>query len=258
MVLAQEEARGLGHNYIGTEHLLLGLLREEEGLAARVLDALGIATDEVRSLVSRVAGREEEIATGRIPFTPHAKKVLELSLREALSLGHNYIGTEHVLLGLARANEGVATRVLLDFDVDCELVRRAMFDFLSGSATAVSEWQARKEGQEAKAAAAKPELAKRLAATRREKQRALAEGDFECVARARQTEAAQRRALLGLPDPPAIRSEPYHPESGAISIMSRRAPAVHPRSSAAPLVAGAIGSATALAIGLLLGYLIWH
>jgi hypothetical protein len=133
-----------------------------------------------------------------------------------------------------------------------------MFDFLSGSATAVSEWQARKEGQEAKAAAAKPELAKRLAATRREKQRALAEGDFECVARARQTEAAQRRALLGLPDPPAIRSEPYQPESGAISIMSRRAPAVHPRSSAAPLVAGAIGSATALAIGLLLGYLIWH
>jgi ATP-dependent Clp protease ATP-binding subunit ClpC len=95
VVLAQDEARALKHNYIGTEHILLGLLREEEGLAARVLESLDIAVEEVRAQVARIVGQGDEVTTGQIPFTPRAKKVLELALREALSLGHNYIGTEH-------------------------------------------------------------------------------------------------------------------------------------------------------------------
>ena len=114
LVLAQEEARALKHNYIGTEHLLLGLLREEEGVAARVFDKLEISVEEVRAAVVRIVGSGEEVPQGQIPFTPRAKKVLELALREALSLGHNYIGTEHILLGLIREQEGVATRILLD------------------------------------------------------------------------------------------------------------------------------------------------
>jgi len=123
VVLAQEEARALKHNYIGTEHLLLGLLREEEGVAARVLDSLQISTEEVRAAVVRIVGTGEEVATGQIPFTPRAKKVLELALREALSLGHNYIGTEHILLGLLREGEGVAARVLKSLDIDIERTR---------------------------------------------------------------------------------------------------------------------------------------
>ena len=99
VVLAQEEARTLKHNYIGTEHILLGLLREEEGLAARVLESLDITVERVRAQVVRIVGSGEEVTSGQIPFTPRAKKVLELALREALSLGHNYIGTEHILLG---------------------------------------------------------------------------------------------------------------------------------------------------------------
>src|SRR6266581_355971 len=118
VVLAQDEARALKHNYIGTEHILLGLLREEEGLAARVLESLDITV--------------EEVPTGQIPFTPRAKKVLELALREALSLGHNYIGTEHILLGLVRENEGVAARILLDFDADSEKIRNEVIRMLSG------------------------------------------------------------------------------------------------------------------------------
>jgi len=105
VVLAQDEARSLKHNYIGTEHLLLGLFREEEGIAARALESLGITLGEVRAQVARLVGEGDEIAGGQIPFTPRAKKVLELSMREALSLGHNYIGTEHILLGVARENE---------------------------------------------------------------------------------------------------------------------------------------------------------
>src|SRR5919201_678145 len=121
VVLAQGEARGLKHNSIGTEHILLGLLREEEGLAARVLESLDITVEEVRAQVARIVGQGDEVTTGQIPFTPRAKK--ELELREALSLGHNYIGTEHILLGLVRENEGVAARILLDFDADAEKIR---------------------------------------------------------------------------------------------------------------------------------------
>src|SRR5665648_335579 len=130
VVLAQEEARALKHNYIGTEHLLLGLLREEEGVAARVLDGLEVSVEEVRAAVVRIVGSGEESPQGQIPFTPRAKKVLELALREALSLGHNYIGTEHILLGLVRENEGVAARILLDSDA--EKIRNEVIRMLSG------------------------------------------------------------------------------------------------------------------------------
>jgi ATP-dependent Clp protease ATP-binding subunit ClpC len=132
VVLAQDEARALKHNYIGTEHILLGLLREEEGLAARVLEQLDITVEEVRAQVAHIVGQGDEVTTGQIPFTPRAKKVLELALREALSLGHNYIGTEHILLGLVRENEGVAARILLDFDADAEKIRNEIIRMLSG------------------------------------------------------------------------------------------------------------------------------
>jgi ATP-dependent Clp protease ATP-binding subunit ClpA len=132
VVLGQDEARLLKHNYIGTEHILLGLLREEEGLAARVLDSLDVTVEEVRAMVARIVGQGDEVSTGQIPFTPRAKKVLDLALREALALGHNYIGTEHVLLGLLRENEGVAAHILLDFDADAEKVRNEVIRMLAG------------------------------------------------------------------------------------------------------------------------------
>ncbi|MBI5870249.1 MAG: ATP-dependent Clp protease ATP-binding subunit [Actinobacteria bacterium] len=134
VVLAQEEARALKHNYIGTEHLLLGLLREEEGIAAQVLTTLDVNLDEVRMQVAQIVGMGDEVAAGQIPFTPRAKKVLELALREALSLGHNYIGTEHILLGLIKENEGVAARILLEFDADSEKIRNEIMRKLTGSA----------------------------------------------------------------------------------------------------------------------------
>jgi ATP-dependent Clp protease ATP-binding subunit ClpC len=131
IVLAQDEARTLKHNYIGTEHILLGLLRDQEGVAARVLRSLEITLEEVRAQVARIIGQGEEVTAGQIPFTPRAKKVLELALREALSLGHDYIGTEHILLGLVRENEGVAARILLDFDADDERIRNETLRVLS-------------------------------------------------------------------------------------------------------------------------------
>jgi ATP-dependent Clp protease ATP-binding subunit ClpA len=123
VVLAQDEARTLRHNYIGTEHLLLGVLREEEGLGARVLESLQVTLEDVRGGVEEIVGLGEEVTPGQIPFTPRAKKVLELALREALSLGHNYIGTEHILLGLVREGKGVAATILADLGLDAERVR---------------------------------------------------------------------------------------------------------------------------------------
>ncbi len=132
VVLAQEEARTLKHDYIGTEHILLGLLREDEGLAARVLEHLDITVERVRDQVVRIVGSGEKVTPGQIPFTPRAKKVLELALREAQHLGHDYIGTEHILLGLARENEGVAAQILLDFDADAEKIRNEVTRMISG------------------------------------------------------------------------------------------------------------------------------
>ncbi len=139
VVKAQEEARGLGHDYIGTEHLLLGLLGVEEGLAGQVLESLGVGHERVRAEIERIVGLgEARRAVGQIPFTPRAKKVLELSLREALGLGHDYIGTEHILLGLlrdAREGEGVAARILVELEVDDEQVRAKLVELLPGLAT---------------------------------------------------------------------------------------------------------------------------
>src|SRR2546430_1332906 len=123
VVLAQEEARMLNHNYIGTEHILLGLIHEGEGVAAKALESLGISLEAVRQQVEEIIGQGQQAPSGHIPLTPRAKKVLELSLREALQLGHNYIGTEHILLGLIREGEGVAAQVLVKLGADLNQVR---------------------------------------------------------------------------------------------------------------------------------------
>src|SRR4051812_43698566 len=132
VVLAQEEARMLSHNYIGTEHILLGLIHEGEGVAAKALESLGISLEAVRSQVEEIIGQGQQAPSGHIPFTPRAKKVLELSLREALQLGHNYIGTEHILLGLIREGEGVAAQVLVKLGADLNRVRQQVIQLLSG------------------------------------------------------------------------------------------------------------------------------
>jgi ATP-dependent Clp protease ATP-binding subunit ClpC len=132
VVLAQEEARMLNHNYIDTEHILLGLIHEGEGVAAKALESLGISLEAVRQQVEEIIGQGQQAPSGHIPFTPRAKKVLELSLREALQLGHNYIGTEHILLGLIREGEGVAAQVLVKLGADLNRVRQQVIQLLSG------------------------------------------------------------------------------------------------------------------------------
>src|SRR5215472_10682565 len=132
VVLAQEEARILNHNYIGTEHILLGLIREGEGLAARALESLGISLGAVRQQVEQIIGRGQQAPSGHVPFTPRAKKVLELSLREAKALGHNYIGPEHILLGLIREGSGVAAQVLVKLGADLNRVRHQVVQLLHG------------------------------------------------------------------------------------------------------------------------------
>jgi ATP-dependent Clp protease ATP-binding subunit ClpC len=128
IVFAQDEARAFKHDYIGTEHILLGLMRTEEGVAAQALAKLGVTLEDARARVVRIVGCGEQARSGQVPFTPRAKKVLEQALREALSLGHNYIGTEHVLLGLLRDSEGVAARVLVECGPDAERIRRAVIE----------------------------------------------------------------------------------------------------------------------------------
>src|SRR5712692_2647228 len=145
VVLAQEEARMLNHSYIGSEHILLGLIHEGEGVAAKALESLGISVEAVRQQVEEIIGQGQQAPSGHIPFTPRAKKVLELALREALQLGHNYIGTEHILLGLIREGEGVAAQVLVKLGVDLSKVRRQVIQLLHGY-----------QGQEPAAAAGTP------------------------------------------------------------------------------------------------------
>jgi ATP-dependent Clp protease ATP-binding subunit ClpA len=142
VVLAQEEARLLNHNYIGTEHLLLGLLHEGQGIAAKALDALGISLERVRQKLEEIIGQGDSPPSGNIPFTPRAKKVLELALRESLQLGHNYIGTEHLLLGLLREGEGVAAQVLVKLGADLETVRKQVVELVAsytGSEEAIQD-----------------------------------------------------------------------------------------------------------------------
>jgi len=147
VVFAQEEARMLDHNYIGTEHILLGLIHEGEGVAAKVMEALDVSLEAVRVEVERNIGRGEGVPGGNIPFTPRAKKVLEFSLREALQLGHNYIGTEHILLGLIREGEGVAAQVLQKLGASLDVVRQKVIEVVSGLAGPAREFVAY-EGQE--------------------------------------------------------------------------------------------------------------
>jgi ATP-dependent Clp protease ATP-binding subunit ClpC len=155
VVLAQEEARLLNHNYIGTEHILLGLIHEGEGVAAKALESLGISLEAVRSQVEEIIGQGGSSPSGHIPFTPRAKKVLELSLREALQLGHNYIGTEHILLGLIREGEGVAAQVLVKLGADLSRVRQQVIQLLSGyqGSGAAGSGAGRSGGEKAGAAA---------------------------------------------------------------------------------------------------------
>ena len=146
LVLAQEEARLLNHNFIGTEHILLGLIHEGEGVAAKALESLGISLEAVRQKVAETIGPASTAGTGSPPFTPRAKKVLELSLREALQLGHNYIGTEHMLLGLIREGEGVAPQVLVNLGADLSQVRQQVIQLLSGYSG--EEWFAAVSGED--------------------------------------------------------------------------------------------------------------
>jgi ATP-dependent Clp protease ATP-binding subunit ClpC len=132
VVLAQEEARTLKHGHVGTEHILLGLLRERDGIAARVLESFDITLERVRGEVVRIVGVGDEVAAGQMPFTPDAKRVLEQSLHEAISLGHNYIGLEHLLLALLTLDEGVPARILLDCQAKPEAVRQALMRMLAG------------------------------------------------------------------------------------------------------------------------------
>src|SRR5437868_4986694 len=159
VVLAQEEARMLNHNYIGTEHILLGLAREGEGVAARALESLGISLEAVRQQVEEIIGQGQQAPSGHIQFTPRTKKVLELSLREAQQLGHNYIGTEHILLGLIREGEGVAAQVLVK-GADLNRVRQQVLQLLSGEgkppASAGPEQSPASTGPEESSAGAKP------------------------------------------------------------------------------------------------------
>lgn len=143
IVLAQEEARALCHNYIGTEHLLLGVIAEGEGVGAQALAAQAIPSELIRSQVEEITPKgDAQPPEGHIPFTPRAKKVCELSLREALQLGHNYIGTEHVLLGLIREGEGVACQVLVKLGAELTLVRKTVIAILSGNAQAKAQAKA--------------------------------------------------------------------------------------------------------------------
>lgn len=135
VVLAQEEARGLNFNYIGTEHLLLGLIHEGEGVAAKALESLGLSLEGVREQVEEIIGLGQNASAGHLPFTPRAKTVLELSLREALQLGHSYIGTEHLLLGLIREGEGVAAQALQKQGVDTSTLRSRIINILAGRYT---------------------------------------------------------------------------------------------------------------------------
>ena len=270
VVLAQDEARALGHNYIGTEHLLLGLLREEDGLAARVLETLDVTVEEVRAQVALIVGQGDEVKTGQIPFTPRAKRVLEIALREALQLGHNHIGTEHILLGLVHEGGGVAMRILLDLDVDAQTARNEVIRVLSGGSAPVEPvaplasdleeeiWRVRAE-KEAALEAQEFEKAASLRARERNLLRLGRDGDVEGFwEEARQPLPA---ADVRLPRPP----RPLPRGAGrAVRWREHAATLTHgppPRrlaeTPAAYFVVGWCSFAVALGLGVLIGWLIW-
>jgi len=267
VVLAQDEARALKHNYIGTEHLLLGLIREKEGLAVRVLDSYAVTLEEVRAQVVRIIGvGEEELATGQIPFTPRAKKVLELSLREALSLGHNYIGTEHILLGLVRVDEGVGARILLDFGADAETIRNDVIHMLSGPGRVQLEAEGPPLPFAQETPPLAPEVGQEIDRVRREKEEALERQEFERAAALRDRERRLVQAARGLQrawkDEPggesstAVAEVRAYPVPGTARRRMRRGR--HRRTwQAEALLVGWTMFGVAAAVGVLLGWLIW-
>src|SRR6266542_3859501 len=214
VVLAQEEARMLNHNYIGTEHILLGLIHEGEGVAAKALESLGISLDAVRQQVEVIIGQGQQAPSGHIPFTPRAKKVLELADREARALGHNYIDTEHILLGLIREGDGVAAQVLVQLGADLNRVRQQVIQLLHGYQGADVIGAGSRRGKRARArllddalaridaldrrlaaierwTGLRPDLAdldEEMAQVRREKESAIDAQDFETAAALRDKE----------------------------------------------------------------------
>jgi ATP-dependent Clp protease ATP-binding subunit ClpA len=203
VVLGQEEARLLNHDYIGTEHLLLGLIHEGEGVAALALESLGIRLVAVRSQVEEVIGQGQSAPVGHIPFTPRAKKVLELSLRESQQLGHNYIGTEHILLGLIREGQGVAAQILVKLGADLSRVRQQVIQLLSGYAG--GKEAAEQAGEQAGARTRLVrmtvpddlrELEEQLAQARREKEAAIDAEHFDQAAALRDKERQLRGRLV--------------------------------------------------------------
>jgi ATP-dependent Clp protease ATP-binding subunit ClpA len=219
IVLAQEEARLLNHNDIGTEHILLGLIHEGEGVAARALESLDISLEAVRTEVTEIIGQGQSPPTGHIPFTPRAKKVLELSLREALELGHDYIGTEHILLGLLREGEGVAAQVLVKLGASLDRVRQVVVQLLSGYTGEVvaEQEEVRTVLVRMTVPAELREAEEQLAQVRQEKQAAIDRGDFEQAAGLRDKErrllthvAEQERAWTTGVDLAAVIRENQH------------------------------------------------
>jgi ATP-dependent Clp protease ATP-binding subunit ClpA len=195
VVLAQEEARLLNHNYVGTEHLLLGLIHEGQGVAAMALESLGISLQAVRAEVEEIIGRGQRTPSGHIPFTPRAKKVLELSLREAKQLGHNYIGTEHILLGLIREGEGVAAQVLVKLAADLSRAREQVIGLLSGDA-GTEEAAARTRLVRLTVPDDLLEAQEQFAQVRREKEAAINAEDFDQAAALRDKEQQLLRMLV--------------------------------------------------------------
>ena len=265
VVLAQDEARALGHNYIGTEHILLGLLREEEGLAARVFEVLGVTIEEVRAQVARIIGSGDDVTTGQIPFTPRAKKVLEMSMRESRALGHDYIGTEHILLGLARENEGVAAQILLGFDVDAETIRNGVMGMLSDPA-----WRHAADLFDPPLPPFAPDVAAELARMGAEKERMITERRFEEAAALRDRErrltvaarsfhAAWESREDSEPRVGTTGGEHFTPSARLRLRPLPRGVATYARPPRdwLPAVAAARWSLFGLAVGVLLGRAIW-
>jgi len=219
VALAQDEARMLNHDYIGTEHILLGLIHEGDGVAAKALESLGISLDAVRQQVLEIIGRGEQAPPGHIPFTPRAKKVLELSLREALQLGHNYISTEHILLGLIREGDGVAAQVLVKLGADLNRVRQQVIQLLHGyqgkepvsagtgrGSRLVDDVLARMDALDRRLAAVErwvgmrpdlDDLDQEIAQVRREKEAAVDRQDFEAAVTLRDKEKQLLAARAG-------------------------------------------------------------
>jgi ATP-dependent Clp protease ATP-binding subunit ClpA len=195
VVLAQEEARLLNHNYLGTEHLLLGLISEGQGVATTAMESLGISLEAVRAQVEEIIGQGQSAPTGHIPFSPRAKKVLELSLREAKQLGHNYIGTEHILLGLIREGEGVAAQVLVRLGADLSRVRQQVIQLLSGDA-GTEEAGARTRLVRMTVPDDLLEAQEQFAQVRRQKQAAIDAEDFDRAAALRDQEQQLLRRLV--------------------------------------------------------------